>query len=202
MASATARKSPWSSRRSASVFNSSSQRSTAAAGTRCSRIAAYRLSLVGKCRKRTVSVVPTAAAICRVVVPANPRCAKSSPAAPRICCRRSSLGTYLRGPGDERRPGEERGVVEEVERESGRRAVDGSDDALCLRRAAVGGEERGVQAPGRRLDLIEHAFVLGEAANEVEDQRNVARGRGTDVESHSELWNGSGLRAQGSGLRA
>src|SRR6266404_7413676 len=88
----TDRKSPKSSRSSAYPRRSSIRSSVRDRDDLCARIAAYKSSLVGKCRYRIVWLTPAALAISFVVVPRNPFFEKRRKATSINCCLRSALG--------------------------------------------------------------------------------------------------------------
>ncbi len=74
--------------------------------------------------------------------------------------------------------GEKGGVVEEIQREARGRAVREGQDAVCGRRGAVRREERGGELGLGGDDIAAELLVVGEGADEIEDERDVGAGGG------------------------
>ena len=98
--------------------------------------------------------------------------------------------------------GEEGGVVKKIEGEAGGCIGCGEGEDACGGRAlgGIGGEERGAEGRLRGDDLVGEFFVGGEAANEIENERDVGGGGGSDGGGHGDEL--AEKRRRGNGKRA
>ena len=74
----------------------------------------------------------------------------------------------------EARPGEESGIVEEINRKACGYAGAVSQDAMCRRGVAGGREKRAGEFRLVGLDLVRKLFVRGESPDEIEDQGDIS----------------------------